>query len=125
MNKYTFVLIGALTLSSCSLATDAIKSFLPTGDKSGIDVDAQVGDTENKVDAGIGSIGNDRKTSQNIEDNQNVSVRNTDGKFHIESTEGVTVNVQETNALVYYLMGFFFVLTLIREFFNWRKNNVK
>ena len=123
MNRYTFVLIGAITLSSCSLATDALMSAVKPD--SGISVDAQVGSNENKVETGIGSIGNDRKTSQNIEDNQNVNVRNTDGKFHIESTEGVTVHVQETGALVYYLMGFFFVLTLIREFFNWRKHNVK
>lgn len=117
------ILVAAITLSSCSLATDAVKGML--SDDGGIHADAQVGSNENKVDSGIGSIGNDRKTEQTIEDNENVSVRNTDGKYHIESKEGVNITVEETNGLVYYLMGFFFVLTLIREFFNWRKNSVK
>lgn len=123
MNIKIFILIGAITLSSCSFATDALMSAVKPD--SGIDIDAQVGSNENKVETGIGSVGNKRKTSQTIEDNQNVNVRNTDGKFHIESTEGVNITVEETNGLVYYLMGFFFVLTLVREFFNWRKNSVK
>ena len=117
------VLVSAITLSSCSLVTDAVKGML--SDDGGIHADAQVGSNDNKVGTGIGSVGNERKTEQNIEDNQNVNVRNTDGKFHIESTEGVNITVEETNGLVYYLMGFFFILTLIREFFNWRKNSAK
>lgn len=124
MNRKVLLLIGALTLSSCSLIADkAIDAITP--ESKGIDIDAQVGSNENKVDTGIGSVGSDRKTSQTIEDNNNVNVRNTDGKFHIESTEGVNITVEETNGLVYYLMGFFFILTLVREFFNWRRKDVK
>lgn len=124
MNKNTIVLIGTLTLSSCSIATDALKSVL-TDDK-GVSVDAQVGSNESKVKTGIGKIDLARKTSTSIEDNEgNVDVRNSDGKYHIESTKDVYVTVTETNDLVYYLMGFFFVISLVREFFNWRKNRVK
>lgn len=121
--KKVLILLGVISLSSCSLATDALKSAL-SGSEDGINVDAQVGSNENKVKTGIGSLGNKRE--QTIEDNDgDVRVRNTDGKFHIESEEAVNITVEETNALVYYLMGFFFIITLIREFFNWRKNNVK
>lgn len=121
--KKVFLLLAVLTISGCSLATDAIKSAL-SGSEDGIHVDAQVGSNENKVKTGIGSLGDKRE--QIIEDNDgDVQVRNQDGKFHIESEEAVNITVEETNDLVYYLMGFFFIITLVREFFNWRKNNVK
>ena len=125
MNRKILVLIGALTLSSCSLITDLAKDALIPESK-GIEIDAQVGSNENKVGTGLGKLDLADKTNTTIEDNEGeVSVRNSDGKYHIESTDAVHVTVQETNELVYYLMGFFFVLTLVREFFNWRKNSVK
>ena len=66
------------------------------------------------------------ETDQTIKGNDgNVNVRNTDGKFHIESEEDVHITVEETNVMVYWLMGAFFLLTLIREFFSWRKRGVK
>lgn len=115
------ILIGAITLSGCSLATDVVKGFL-SDDKGGIHADAQVGSNDQKVDTGVGRIGSEHKTEQTIEDNQGeVNVRNSDGKFHIESDEEINIIVEETNDMVYYLMGFFFLLTIIREFFSWRK----
>jgi len=118
MNRPTLVLIGALTLSSCSLLTGLAKDALT--DEGGIDVDAQVGSNEAKVNTGVGKLDFADKTT--IEDNEgDVRVRNSDGKYHIESTEAVNVVVQETNELVYYLMGFFFIITLVREFLNRRR----
>ncbi|MCP4340895.1 MAG: hypothetical protein GY799_18895 [Desulfobulbaceae bacterium] len=118
-----FLLLGIITLSSCSLATDTLKSAL-SGSEDGINIDAQVGSNENKVKTGLGHLGS--KTDQVIEDNEGeVSIRNTDGKFHIESEEAVSIVVEETNDLVYYLMGFFFIITMIREFFSWRSKRVK
>jgi len=120
--KKVLLILGALSLLGCSLVTDTLKSALT--EDSGISVDAQVGSNENKVKTGIGSLGDKRE--QIIEDNEgDVRVRNTDGKFHIESEEAVHITVEETNALVYYLMGFFFIITLIREFINWRTKRVK
>lgn len=115
-----FILFGAVfILSSCSTLTDMVAGAL-TSPKDGISVDAQVGSNENKVDTGVGSIGNERKTQ--IDDNEGtVSVQNQDGKFHIRSNEGVNIVVEETNTMVYYLMGFFFLLTVLREFLSWRK----
>jgi len=116
-----FLLLAVLTISGCSLVTDALKSAVT--DDGGIHADAQVGSNENKVKTGVGSIGGRKETDQTIKGNDGtVEVRNTDGKFHIESQEDITVVVEETNDMVYYLMGFFFLLTMLREFFSWRKN---
>lgn len=107
------------------MLADVAKSAL-TDSQDGISVDAQAGSNENKVKTGVGSIGGRRETDQTIKGNDgNVNVRNTDGKFHIESEEDVHITVEETNVMVYWLMGAFFLLTLIREFFSWRKRGVK
>lgn len=106
------------------MLADMAKSAL-TDSQDGISVDAQAGSNENKIKTGVGSIGG-KKSEQSIKsDEGNVEVRNTDGKFHIESEESVNITVEETNVMVYWLMGSFFLLTLIREFFSWRKRGVK
>lgn len=120
--KKVFIILSALYLSSCSMLADVAKSAL-TDSQDGINVDAQAGSNENKIKTGIGAIGGRKDTSQTIKGNEgNVEVRNTDGKYHIQSEKDITVVVEETNALVYYLMGFFFLITMLREFFSWRKS---
>ena len=105
------------------MLADVAKSAL-TDSQDGINVDAQAGSNENKVKTGVGSIGG--RTDQTIKsDDGNVEVRNTDGKFHIESEDAVSIVVQETNSMVYYLMGFFFLLTMLREFLARRKRDDK
>jgi hypothetical protein len=115
--KTLLLTILLLSLSSCSYLTD----FLLKQDK-GISVDAQIGDTDNKVKTGIGSIGNETTTTTNIEESQNVEVQNATGKFHLQADGETTVNVYETNPWLYLLFG---LLAFGKPAINWFRNRKK
>jgi len=95
------LLIAALSLSGCGMITDYLLK-----DDTGISVDAQIGDTENKVKTGLGSVGNRIESTTSVEGNSNV-VDNATGKFHLKSDKNLTVNVYETNRWLYAIIALF------------------
>jgi len=108
------LLIGTLSLSGCSYLADYLLK-----DDTGIAVDAQIGDTENKVKTGLGSVGNRTESETTVEGNSNV-VDNATGKFHLKSDKNLTVNVYETNRWLYAIIALFIVgKPLLRKFW-WR-----
>ena len=113
------LLLTVLLLTSCSLISDAIlKSVAPD---TGISVDAQIGDTENKVKTGIGAIGKsetkvDTKTVVEDSDHVKVQTQTQTGKYQLQSDKNLTVNVYETNKYLYLL----FALWVIgKPLFRW------
>jgi len=101
MTNLLSLVLSLLLLTSCSLVTD----YLLKDDK-GISVDAQIGDTENKVKTGLGSVGNRTESTTSVEGTSNV-VDNATGKFHLKSDKNLTVNVYETNRWLYAIIALF------------------
>lgn len=105
--KY-IILVLLLGLSACSTITD----FLLKPD-TGINVDAQIGDTASKVKTGIGSVGdNSRHEHQtHIKGSQDVEVQNTSDRYHLTTEGNTTLNVYETNRWLYALFGLYIIGT--------------
>jgi hypothetical protein len=89
-----------ISLAGCSMLADKAFDFLKGGD-SGINVDAQIGDTDSKVKTGVGRVGDSATNETTIKDSDNVSVDSSSGKYHLKSDKEVTVNVYETNRWLY------------------------
>ena len=108
-----YILTLALSLSGCGVVAD----YLLKEDK-GISVDAQVGDTENKVKTGLGSVGNRTESETSVEGNSNV-VDNATGKYHLKSDKNLEVNIYETNRWLYAIIAFFIIgKPLLRKFWE-------
>ena len=119
--KTLLIAIITLPLYSCSYLTD----ILLTQD-DGISIDAQIGDTENKVQTGVGSLGLDKENTITVEDSQQVQVNNTDDKYHITTEGSTTVNVYETNYWLYALFGLFLVgKPALAKFWKYREDKKK
>lgn len=117
-NTRITILVLLLSLPSCSYLTD----FLLKQD-TGVSVDAQIGDTENKVQTGVGSLGLDKENTITVEDSEQVQVNNTDDKYHITTEGSTTVNVYETNYWLYALFGIFLVgKPALAKFWKYREN---
>ena len=102
------VLTAALTLTSCAaLFEKAVDAILP--DESGVEVDAQIGSNENKVDTGIASLGNETNNTITVEDSQDVRVSNQDGRYHLTTEGETTVNVYETNNWLYAIFAIYII----------------
>lgn len=101
-----------VTLTSCSLVSEALlKSVSPD---TGISIDAQVGDTDEKVDTGIGSINKEELKTEltiEIEDSEKIEIQTQTqtGKYHLQSDKNLTVNVYETNKYLYLLFALWVV----------------
>lgn len=103
MNKAALMLVFVL-LTGCSMLADKVVGAL-AGDDGGIAVDAQIGDTDNKVKTGVGAIGDKNTSETTIKDSDNVRVDSSSGKYHLKSDKEVTVNVYETNRWLYAIFG--------------------
>ena len=118
--KHGYILFLIIPLTSCSYITDYLLK-----DQTGISVDAQLGSNENKVKTGIGSVGVDKDTSLQIEDSSDITVQNSDDRYHITTEGDTTVNVYETNRWLYLLFG---LLAFGKPALNWlwsRKKKIK
>ena len=113
----TLLLALILTLSSCSYITD----FLLKQD-DGISIDAQIGDTENKVKTGLGKLGYEDNNTIAIEDSHQVEIKSSDDRYHITTDGETTVNVYETNPWLYLLFG---LLAFGKPALNWLWNRKK
>lgn len=92
-----------------------------TGEDGGISVDAQIGDTDNKVKTGVGAIGDKNTNDTTIKDSENVSVDSSSGKYHLKSDKEVTVNVYETNRWLYAIFGAWLLGKPLLRFWERRK----
>ena len=89
--KTLLVAAGILLLQACS-PLDVLKILNPT---PGIEASAQIGDNDAKVGNGVGTVGD--KSELIIEDSKNTSVQTTNGRYHLEAKDNLTVNIHETN----------------------------
>ena len=90
--KHLIMLLLLTQLIGCSQLAD----YLLKND-SGTSLDTQVGDTDNKVKTGVGSVGNRIDSTASVDGNSNVVVSTT-GKFHFKSDKNLTVKVYENTS---------------------------
>ncbi len=115
--RLLLIILLALSTASCATIADYLLK-----DETGISIDAQLGANENKVDTGIGSLGLDNETSVEVTDSSNVTVTNTDDRYHITTDGDTTVNVYETNKWLYIIFGVYLMgKPALRYFWKWRR----
>jgi len=119
--KHTLTILLVATITSCSFVADMVKdAVLP--DKGGIDVDAQIGSNENKVQTGLGSLGNKSTNTISVEDSKEATVHNSDGRYHLQTEGETTVNVYETNRWLFAIFGIYIIgKPALRWFWNRKK----
>ena len=101
----------SLSLLGCS----SIAAMIPTLNPG---LDIQAGINDNQVETGVGSIGTSEH-SLDITDSDHVTVDAATGKYHIKSTEDVTINVYETNRWLYALFALYIIgKPALRWFWN-------
>ena len=111
LTKLIGIILLLYTLSNCSTLSALIPTLNP-----GLEVQAGIND--NQVETGVGSIGT-TEHSLDIADSEHITVDATTGKYHIKSTEDVTVNVYETNRWLYALFALYIIgKPTLRWFWN-------
>ena len=102
----TLLVAAAILLGACS----PLDILTKLDDKPSID--AQIGDTTNKVKTGLGNLGN--KSEIKVEDSTDTNVSTS--KYHLESKDNLTVNIHETNKWILPVVGLYI---FGRPLFKW------